>query len=70
CGVTVETGDDWIEIRPATPHPAVVACHGDHRIAMSFAVLGLRASGIELDDPACVTKTFPEFHEEFRRLFG
>ena len=64
-GVDVETGRDWIEIRPGTPAPVEIACHGDHRIAMSFAVAGLRTPGTTFDDPGCVKKTFPGFHEFF-----
>ena len=69
CGVPVEEGPDWLRVHPATPGPATIACHRDHRIAMSFSVLGLRAPGVVLDDPQCVTKTFPGFHQEFARLF-
>ncbi|MEI7030759.1 3-phosphoshikimate 1-carboxyvinyltransferase [Streptomyces pratensis] len=64
-GITVDTGPDWIEIRPGTPAPAEIATHGDHRIVMSFAVAGLRAPGLTYDDPGCVRKTFPQFHEVF-----
>ncbi|MEE4542692.1 3-phosphoshikimate 1-carboxyvinyltransferase [Streptomyces sp. V4-01] len=64
-GVRVETGRDWIEIHPGTPAPVEIACHGDHRIAMSFAVAGLRTPGTTFDDPGCVKKTFPGFHEFF-----
>ncbi|GGV78551.1 3-phosphoshikimate 1-carboxyvinyltransferase [Streptomyces griseoloalbus] len=68
-GIRTETGRDWITVHPGTPAPARVACHRDHRIAMAFSVLGLRAEGITLDDPGCVAKTFPGFHEELHRLF-
>ncbi|MGW2182927.1 3-phosphoshikimate 1-carboxyvinyltransferase [Streptomyces sp. NPDC001732] len=64
-GITAETGPDWIEIRPGTPRPTEIATHGDHRIVMSFAVTGLRVPGITFDDPGCVRKTFPGFHEAF-----
>lgn len=64
-GIAVETGRDWIEIQPGTPAPVEIACHGDHRIAMSFAVAGLRTPGTTFDDPGCVKKTFPGFHEFF-----
>ena len=64
-GITVHTGRDWIEIHPGTPKPAEIATHGDHRIVMSFAVTGLRTPGITFDDPGCVRKTFPAFHEAF-----
>lgn len=64
-GITVHTGHDWIEIHPGTPRPTEIATHGDHRIVMSFAVAGLRTPGLTYDDPGCVRKTFPEFHETF-----
>jgi 3-phosphoshikimate 1-carboxyvinyltransferase len=67
-GVPVSTGRDWIEIHPALPHAAEVACHGDHRIAMSFSITGLRTPGITLDEPGCVKKTFPGFHEALAGL--
>jgi 3-phosphoshikimate 1-carboxyvinyltransferase len=70
CGILVDTGPDRITVHPGQPKPATIDCHRDHRIAMSFSVLGLRAPGIELDDPACVGKTFPEFHTVFAAAFG
>jgi 3-phosphoshikimate 1-carboxyvinyltransferase len=67
-GISVATGRDWIEIEPGTPSPAVVQTERDHRIAMSFSVTGLRTPGLTLDDPDCVKKTFPTFHEVFGAL--
>ncbi|MFD6415711.1 3-phosphoshikimate 1-carboxyvinyltransferase [Streptomyces sp. NPDC060194] len=67
-GVPVATGADWIEITPAAARPARVRTRHDHRIAMSFAVASLRAPGITFDDPGCVRKTFPAFHEAFAAL--
>jgi 3-phosphoshikimate 1-carboxyvinyltransferase len=64
-GIRVETGRDWIEIHPGTPAPVEISCHGDHRIAMSFAVAGIRTQGTTFDDPGCVKKTFPGFHAFF-----
>ncbi|WP_030330968.1 3-phosphoshikimate 1-carboxyvinyltransferase [Streptomyces sp. NRRL B-1381] len=64
-GITVHTGPDRIEIHPGTPKPTEIATHGDHRIVMSFAVAGLRTPGLTYDDPGCVRKTFPRFHEVF-----
>jgi 3-phosphoshikimate 1-carboxyvinyltransferase len=61
-GIEVATGPDWIEIWPGTPKAAEIECRGDHRIAMSFSITGLRTPGITLDDPDCVKKTFPGFH--------
>lgn len=66
-GVPVDTGRDWIEIRPALPRTATITCHGDHRIAMAFSIAGLRTpGGVALDDPGCVRKTFPGFHDVLR----
>jgi 3-phosphoshikimate 1-carboxyvinyltransferase len=67
-GIRVETGHDWIQIWPGTPTAAEIGCRRDHRIAMSFSVAGLRTPGLTLDDPGCVKKTFPEFHEAFADL--
>jgi 3-phosphoshikimate 1-carboxyvinyltransferase len=72
-GIHVATGDDWIEVEPGEPGPALIDCHGDHRIAMAFSVSSLRAEGLVLNDPHCVRKTFPRFHEmfgELRRTWG
>ncbi|MEV7193606.1 3-phosphoshikimate 1-carboxyvinyltransferase [Streptomyces sp. NPDC093510] len=70
CGIETSEGKDWITVCPGVPRPTRVACHRDHRIAMSFSVLGLAVPDtISLDDPACVAKTFPAFHDELRRLF-
>ncbi|MFD8005767.1 3-phosphoshikimate 1-carboxyvinyltransferase [Streptomyces mirabilis] len=71
--VRVETGAGWIEIHPgAQPVPgAEIKTYGDHRIVMSFAVTGLRApGGVSFDDPGCVRKTFPAFHETFAAWAG
>ncbi|MER6284130.1 3-phosphoshikimate 1-carboxyvinyltransferase [Streptomyces sviceus] len=69
-GVRVATGPDWIEIHPETAASAgtEIRTYGDHRIVMSFAVTGLRVPGISFDDPGCVRKTFPGFHEAFAEL--
>ncbi|WP_020140866.1 3-phosphoshikimate 1-carboxyvinyltransferase [Streptomyces sp. 351MFTsu5.1] len=69
-GVRVSTGPDRIEIHPgAAPSPTTeITTYGDHRIVMSFAVTGLRVPGISFDDPGCVRKTFPGFHEAFAEL--
>ncbi|GAA1071790.1 3-phosphoshikimate 1-carboxyvinyltransferase [Kitasatospora arboriphila] len=69
-GVEVTEGPDRLTVHPGPVSGGLVDCHRDHRIAMSFSVLGLRVPGIVLDDPSCVDKTFPEFHTEFARLFA
>ncbi|MGW3120192.1 3-phosphoshikimate 1-carboxyvinyltransferase [Streptomyces sp. NPDC001107] len=71
-GAEVSTGPDWIEILPGAPltQGSGIKSYGDHRIVMSFAVTGLRVPGISFDDPGCVRKTFPGFHEAFAELRG
>jgi 3-phosphoshikimate 1-carboxyvinyltransferase len=55
-------------VRPGAPRPARIETYDDHRMAMSFALLGLRAPGIEIADPGCVAKTFPGFWQALDRL--
>ncbi len=69
-GLRVESTWDSVTIHPGAPQPCDVHTYDDHRIAMSFAVTGLRAPGIRIVDPACVSKTFPEFFDVLRRLGG
>jgi len=61
CGVDAVPTPDGFRIVPGPPSPAVIETYDDHRMAMSFALLGLRASGIRIADPACVAKTFPGY---------
>jgi 3-phosphoshikimate 1-carboxyvinyltransferase len=67
-GVTTHQTSSSIHIIPHRPRPAVVRTYGDHRMAMAFAVTGLVASGIAIQDPGCVTKTFPDFFGRLREL--
>jgi 3-phosphoshikimate 1-carboxyvinyltransferase len=60
-GQQVRHGDDWLSIEPGPRSPAVVECYSDHRMAMSFAVLGAAAGGVGIADPGCVSKTYPGF---------
>ena len=67
-GLRVDSTWDSVTIHPGRPQPCEVQTYDDHRIAMSFAVTGLRAPGIRIVDPACVAKTFPRFFEVLRSL--
>jgi len=68
CGVSVEERPDGLTIHPAPLRPAVFETYNDHRLAMSLALLGLRAPGMVIIDPACVGKTYPEFFADLERL--
>ena len=56
----VEEPDGYV-IRPGQVRPATIRTYDDHRMAMAFALLGLRVPGIQIADPGCVTKTFPGY---------
>jgi 3-phosphoshikimate 1-carboxyvinyltransferase len=60
-GVRTESGPDFLRVLPGAPVGTRIDPHGDHRIAMAFAVLGLRVPGVVIDDPDCVAKTCPGF---------
>jgi 3-phosphoshikimate 1-carboxyvinyltransferase len=68
CGVDAEETDDGFVVHPGTPRPAVIETYDDHRMAMSFALLGLRVPGIAIVDPGCVAKTFPGFWDALEGL--
>ena len=65
--VTLTETDVRIE-PPAKVEPARIATYDDHRMAMSFAVAGLRVPGIVIENPDCVGKTFPSFWERLESL--
>lgn len=68
-GAQVEQRDDGFRITPPqTPRPAAVDTYDDHRMAMSFALAGLRLDGVVIKDAECVSKTFPEFFEVFEAM--
>jgi 3-phosphoshikimate 1-carboxyvinyltransferase len=67
-GINAIEDDDGMIIHPGAPKPARIETYDDHRMAMSFAVLGLRAKGITILEPGCVSKTFPKFFEALERL--
>ncbi len=67
-GQEVREREDGLEIIPRPVRPAVVETYGDHRIAMAFAVAGLRTEGIAIADPAFVSKTFPDFFDRLDAL--
>jgi len=68
CGIHAEEEPDGFVVHPGTPQPATVETYHDHRMAMSFALLGLRAPGITIADPSCVAKTFPTFWKSLDTL--
>jgi 3-phosphoshikimate 1-carboxyvinyltransferase len=70
CGIDASEDPDGWTIRPGTPTPATVQTYEDHRMAMSFALLGLVAPGIAIAGPDCVAKTFPGFWSVLDAMTG
>ncbi|MFQ6026372.1 MAG: 3-phosphoshikimate 1-carboxyvinyltransferase [Dehalococcoidia bacterium] len=65
-GAQVVEGADYLEILPPEGiRPAQIDTYNDHRMAMSFSLAALGESAITINDPDCVTKTFPEYFDEF-----
>jgi 3-phosphoshikimate 1-carboxyvinyltransferase len=68
-GATVEELPDGLIIRPPDRlTPAAIDTYDDHRMAMSFALAGLKCPGLVINDPQCCAKTFPDFFERFERI--
>jgi len=63
-GVEVEEHEDGMTIYPCqTFKPASIHTYNDHRMAMAFSLIGLRFGGVTIENPSCVSKTFPDFFE-------
>ena len=62
-GIRCESDENSITIYPGTPSPTLVETYDDHRMAMGFALTGLRADGIVINDPDCCKKTFREYFQ-------
>lgn len=62
-GISCKEETDAITIHPGTPKPVVIQTYEDHRIAMAFALIGLRVEGIEISNPMCCKKTFETYFE-------
>ena len=60
-GIDAEEQPDGFVVRPGPIGAGVVQTYDDHRMAMAFALIGLRAPGVQIADPACVSKTFPGY---------
>ena len=64
CGAKVVEAGDTLTVYPSLLHGAEIETYNDHRMAMCFAVLGLKVPGIKIKNPACVKKTFPNFFQK------
>lgn len=67
-GANVKELEDGLLIIPAKLQGAIIETYEDHRIAMSFALAGLKIPGIKIKNPGCVSKSFPDFFEKLQTL--
>ena len=73
-GASVEEGPDFISISPPLEPrasrlaPVAVDTYDDHRMAMCFSLAAFGARPVRINDPGCVSKTFPTYFDEYRRI--
>ena len=68
-GAVVETGQGYISIVPPKQiQPATIDTYDDHRMAMCFSLAALGDAAITINDPGCVSKTFPDYFEKYRSI--
>lgn len=67
CGIEVDEVNDGYSVRGGELKEAEIDSHGDHRIAMSFIIAGLRCS-MNVDDIACINTSFPNFFELLEKI--
>lgn len=68
-GIEAISNDTGLAVTGGIPHGAHINTYNDHRIAMSFAVAGLKTPGIVIQDERCVEKSFPDFWKVFENLY-
>jgi len=67
-GIKSEINTDSITIFGGKPHGAEIETYNDHRMALSFAILGTKIAGIKIKNPDVVKKSFPDFWEKLKFL--
>jgi len=66
--IGVDEHPDGLTIHPGHPQSAEIQTYDDHRMAMSFALIGLRVPGILIADPECTVKTYPGYFDDLHHL--
>lgn len=69
-GIRCTETEDGITIYPGEPVGACIKTYDDHRVAMSFAIMGLRTEGIVIENPSCCKKTFPQYFTVLEQVCG
>ncbi|MFM9964089.1 MAG: 3-phosphoshikimate 1-carboxyvinyltransferase [Planctomycetaceae bacterium] len=69
-GLQADERPDGLTIHPGSPQPATIETYDDHRMAMSFSLIGLKAPGVRIANPSCTAKTYPNYFADLERLCG
>ncbi len=69
-GIAVEERTDGLTVDGGTPKAAAIETYDDHRMAMSFAILGVRTPGTVILDPGCTRKTYPDFFDRLLEVLA
>jgi 3-phosphoshikimate 1-carboxyvinyltransferase len=69
-GINTSSDRNSLTIHGGAPRGADIDTYDDHRIAMSFAMAGLKVPGVRIMDETCVGKSFPGFWEVFGQLYA
>jgi 3-phosphoshikimate 1-carboxyvinyltransferase len=67
-GIDCRETEDGLLIRPGIPKPVTVETYEDHRMAMAFALVGLRTPGIRIANPGCTAKTFEGYFDRLTEI--
>lgn len=69
-GLQADEHHDGLTIHPGSSQPATIETYDDHRMAMSFSLIGLKSPGIRIANPSCTAKTYPNYFADLERLCG
>jgi len=69
-GIRAEETEDSVTIYPGALHGAQIKTFDDHRVAMSFALTGLRVRSVVIENPSCCKKTFAQYFNELERILN
>ena len=69
-GLEIDEHHDGLTIHPGPLQAATIETYDDHRMAMSFALAGLKVPGIVVADPGCTAKTYPGYFTDLEQLCG
>ena len=67
-GVKVDEHPDGLTIHPGPLNSAIIETYDDHRMAMSLSLVGLKQAGVTILNPACVSKTYPNFFADLKKF--